>query len=517
MTNYKLKTMNYELNKIRVAFFLILFLAICGLAKSSWAATYNVICSGDITTSLTNATNSASSGDTVNISAGSCSVNPAWDNRVGWTDKNIVLQGAGHGSCSGSVCHCDPSVDTCITTDQALMSTAGINCSQTNSNLMKWRVTNLYLTSTGNGSGFYIVGNGYSFPPQPGGTSYGWRVDHVTFYFPNSCGPHALTILGNTYGLIDHDYFVFNCESSIITDTTMASEDGTIDNLRGAYQLSLPYQPGRLSNVYIEDNVFAASPTGPYGASGYAATDTGYTGGRIVFRHNLLENVGLYSHWTTGGNVNSLWWELYNNKFTWTWGGDWLTPMRLHGGGTGLIYNNTFVGFPVSAVRIGEGRLLEQGQGGPPLQYCDDVGGHAWDGNAGDSSAPGWPCLAQTGRAAGKTIAQIRAGDKQGSFPLYRWTNGPQDKCYNPLASVSACDNSFGVTIYSGVNYFKDQDHPHVTPGFGNGDVDYCLNAFQPSGCGTHTLTYTPLVYPHPLQGVSDTTPPAAPIGLTVN
>ncbi len=189
--------------------------------------------------------------------------------------------------------------------------------------------------------------------------------------------------------------------------------------------------------------------------------------------------------------------------------------MRLHGGGTGLIYNNTFVGWPVSAIRLGEGRLLEQGQGSAPLLYCDDPGGHDWDGNAGDPQAPGWPCLALTGRAAGKTMAQIRAGDKQGSFPLYIWNNGPQDRCYDSSASGSACDNRFGVTIYSGVNYFKST--PHATSGFGNGDVDYCINASQPAGCGTRTLIYTPLVYPHPLQGASDTTPPAAPTGLTVN
>jgi hypothetical protein len=489
--------MNYQHKKLFLSS-ILLFGIIC-LAESLLAATINVSCSGDITTALTNATNSASSGDTVNISAGSCSVNPAWDNRVSWTDKNITLQGAGHGSCSGSSCTCDPAVDTCITASYAFMN-GSINSSQTSSSKMAWRVTNLFLTSA-DGGGFGISNDGYGFPAQSPGTSYGWRVDHVTFYLPNTCGPHALTIMGLTYGLIDHNYFVMNCESTILYDGEFSSEDGSINNPFGAYNLSLPFQPGSLNAIYIEDNVFVASPTGPYGASGFAAIDSGYRGGRIVFRHNQLVNAGLYSHWTTGGNVNTQWWEVYNNKFIWTYGGDWLTPMRIHGGGTGLIYNNTFVGWPVNAARLGEGRLVEQGQSGSPLLYCD--GTHNWDGNAGDSSAPGWPCLAQTGRASGKTMAQILAGDKQESFPLYIWNNGSQDKCYNSSSAGAACANSFGVAIYSGVNYFTST--PHSTSGFGNGDEDYCINTSQPSGCGTHTLTYTPLVYPHPLNQTGST------------
>jgi hypothetical protein len=492
----------------------ILSFALFGLVKSSRAAMINVTCSGDITTALTSATNSAADGDIVNISAGSCSVNPAWDNRVGWIDKNITLQGQGHGSCSGSICTCDPSVDTCITTSGSFMSSAGIESSKTSSDKMKWRITNIFMTSP-TGGGLNISNTGYNFPPQTPGTSYGWRIDHMTFYFPNTCGPHAIVVSGLSFGLIDHDYFVMNCESSILYDGAYSSEDGSINNLRGAYNMSLPFQPGSLNAIYIEDNTFVASPTGPYGANGgFAAIDSGYSGGRIVFRHNSLTNVGLYSHWTSGGNVNTQWWEIYNNKFLWNWGMDWLTPMRIQGGGTGLIYNNTFIGWPVEAVRIGEGRLPEQGQSSSPVLFCD--GTHNWDGDAGDTNAPGWPCLSQTGRAAGKTMAQIQAGDKQTSFPLYLWNNGPQDKCYNPSSSGSACDNSFGVTIYSGTNYFKPT--AHTTSGFGNGDVDYSITASQPSGAGTHTLTYTPLSYPHPLQNTNggDTTPPSAPSGFSV-
>lgn len=496
--------------KLKTIFFAVVILISFGLAKSSMAATINVTCSGDITTALTTATAASSDGDIVNISAGTCTTNPTWDNRIGWKNKNIIFQGQGHGTCTGNTCTCNPAIDTCFTVpSQGFMD--AIEAIPGN-NKMAWRMTNIFLTSS-SGGGFTIDNSGYDFGSPSPATDYGWRVDHMTFYLPDTCGPHAMTILGLTYGLIDHNYFVMNCESTIDIDSSYASEDGTIGNLKGAYNMSLPFQPGSLNAVYIEDNTFIASASAS--AVGFAAIDSGYTGERVVFRHNMLTNVGLYSHWTSAGNVNALWWEIYNNKFVYTWTGqDFLTPMRLQGGGTGLIYNNTFVGWPFDAIRLGEGRLLEEGQSDSPLLYCDDTGGHSWDGNAGDPNAPGWPCLSQTGRAAGKTMAQIQAGDKQTSFPLYIWNNGPQDKCYNSGASGSACDNSFGVTIYDGSNYFKST--PHITSGFGNGDVDYCINTSKPSGCGTHTLTYTPLAYPHPLQGTSDTTPPAAPSGLSV-
>ena len=190
-------------------------------------------------------------------------------------------------------------------------------------------------------------------------------------------------------------------------------------------------------------------------------------------------------------------------------------PMRLHGGGTGLIYNNTISGFPQNFVLLGEGRLPDQSQSGSPLLFCD--GTHNWDGNAGDSSAPGWPCLSQTGRDAGRTMAQIQAGNKQASFPLYLWNNGPQDRCSNPSAGGTACDNSFGVDTYSASapRYFKST--PHTTSGFGNGDVDYFIGTAKPSGAGTHHLIYTPYTYPHPLTGGSGgVTAPSPPENVKV-
>jgi Divergent InlB B-repeat domain len=454
--------------------FLLIAMALPGGAS---AATTNVSCNGgDITSALNTAISASATGDTVNISAGSCSMSAVTIN-----DKNITIQGAGQGATN-------------------ITAQGGFGTWITNSsNSPTWRLSGISLSGTGQIVPLTVWANQAASWRGP------FRIDHMDFNYPN--GGASVYLFGPIYGLIDHCNFTSNYESAILTGLSLSTENGsTVTNLNGADAASLAYQPGGATNLYVEDNTFTGT-----GSLGIAATDTGYTGARIVFRHNTLMNATMYSHWTSKGNVNSLWWEVYNNKFTWTLG-QGMYPMRLQGGGTGLIYNNTFVGFPSNYIIIGEGRLPSQGQSGSPVNYCD--GTNNWDGDAGDASAPGWPCLVQTGRNAGVPIAQIQSGNKEPSFPLYVWNNGPQDSCSNPSAGGAACDNSFTVSVYGGENnYFKST--PHKTSGFGNGDVDYSITASQPTGAGTHTLTYTPYTYPHPLAGQSSSSTPTLQIAAS--
>jgi hypothetical protein len=441
------------------------------------AATYNITCSGDILSSLNSAINASSSGDIINIGPGNCSLSTK-ANMV--HDKNIQIIGAGIGV-------------TNITAENGL-----IDLESTGSNAPQWRISGMSLS----GSGSPIVTTVWA--NQSASWRGPFRIDHMEINYPNAGPDGIIAIYGPVYGLIDHNIFRQSFEAFILTSGWAGGEDGSITSLIGGWLASQPFRPGAADYLYIEDNTFEGM-----GSSGVAALDTAYAGGRVVFRHNTLNNTALYAHWTSGGTVNSLWWEIYNNKFTWT--KPIIVPtMRLHGGGTGLIYNNTMVGFAdYNVVQVGEGRFTEQGQSSAPLLFCD--GTHNWDGNAGDPNAPGWPCLAQTGRAAGKTIAQIQSGDKPGSFPLYLWNNGSQDKCYNPNASGSSCDNSFHISIAGGYafNYFKST--PHVTSGYGNGDVDYSITTSKPSGAGTHTLVYTPFQYPYPLTAGGMPNPSGSP------
>jgi len=442
------------------------------------ATTRSVTCSGDITSAMNSAVSSSVDGDTITISAGSCTMSRL--NTI--TDKNITIQGAGKAS-------------TLITAND------GFGQIVTNgSKSPQWKLR-----------GFQLSGNSTSVQAIVvwADQAASWRgpflVDDIALYYPSNTG-QGMAIFGPIYGVISNSVFTNGIESAILTSLalTASMESGSsVGSMKGAYAASLPYQPGASNYLYIEDNTFVGTSSG-----GIAAIDTGYTGGRVVFRHNTLKRATLYSHWTSNGNWNSLWWEIYDNTFTWD-GDSGYQPMRMQGGGTGLIYNNTFTGFSDNNITVGEQRLT--GQTGAPVGTCGSS--NAWDGST-DSSAPGWPCVTQTGRDAGKTMAQIQGGSKQASFPLYVWNNGSQAKCSNASASGSACDNSFGVEALNAA-YFKST--PHTTSGFGNGDVDWCKAGSQPGGCGTHTLNYTPYTYPHPLRsGGTTTTTLTAPSNLTV-
>jgi hypothetical protein len=383
------------------------------------------------------------------------------------SNKNITIKGAGQGV-------------TNITAQN------GFGQWVTNgSNSPAWRLSGISLSGT---AGIPTVFTAWA--NQSASWRGPFRIDHMDFNYPS--GEHAVYIAGPVYGVIDHNTFTTYNESAIITGLALSTENASsAATSLGAYGASLAYQPGAANNgqyLYIEANTFTGTSS-----TGIAATDTDYSGARIVFRHNTLNNGTMYSHWTRAGSINSLWWEIYDNTFTWTLS-TFMYPMRLQGGGTGLIYNNTFAGFQGNYIAIGEGRG-SGGVSGPPLNYCD--GTNSWDGNAGDAVAPGWPCLVQTGRNAGVSISNIESGTKQPSFPLYVWNNGPQASCSNPSAGGAACDNSFSVSVVDHAAYFKAT--PHSTPGYGNGDVDYSITASQPTGAGTHTLNYTPYTYPHPL------------------
>jgi hypothetical protein len=436
------------------------------------ATTRSVQCSGDITSALNSAVASSVSGDTISISAGTCSMSSP--STV--SDKNIVMQGAGKGV-------------TIITADRGFAT-----MESTGSNSPTWRITGISFRGTGSPVLITVYANQHASWRGP------FRIDNLDVNYPNASPDGMIAIYGPIYGLIDHCDFVQFAEAVIAFSGQLSTETAqSIDTLAGSYLASLPYEPGSPRYLYVEDSTFRGmSPTG------VAALDSLYNGGRVVFRYNTLNNTALYAHWTSAGNVNSLWWEVYHNTFTWTLGGG-MYPMRLHGGGTGLIYNNTISGFPSNFVVLGEGRLTSSGQSASPLFFCD--GTHNWDGNS-DSQAPGWPCLSQTGRDAGRTIAQIRAGLKQASFPLYLWSNGPQVSC---STGGAGCDNSLGVVTTGGAEKYITAT-PRITTGFGNGDVDYFIGTTQPSGAGTHRLIYTPYTYPHPLSTGAASSSSAGPL-----
>ncbi len=401
------------------------------------------------------AVNSAGVNDTISIPAGNCS----WSSPVAWRNKNVKIIGAGKDVTNISCGLCF-SVESTATT----------------SAYSQWRVSGLSLkASAPSGVTFQIWDNN-------GSAHTGWRIDHVKFDKPGSGGGYGIFVGGATYGLIDHNDFNWGNGMAILVSAQMSNESPpTIDNLQGAYLAAQPLDLGTANALYVEDNKFTS--TAPNGCAAY---DTSNGGGRVVFRHNVLTGCMYYSHWTRNGEIGGILHEIYNNQFIGNSAyNQW--PIRLEAG-TGVIFNNTMQ-MASNFAWFDERRGAKSGYGeaSGTLGSCD--GSKSWDGNAGDSTAPGWPCLGQIGRAPGKSISQIRSGSKQVSAPIYLWNNGTQVGC----STGGSCVNSFGVQ--DNPPYVKATPHP-------NGEVDYVLNGSTPKP------GYTPYTYPHPLQTAGGTTAP---------
>lgn len=410
------------------------------------------------------AINAAGDGARVIIPAGNCS----WSTNVGWQDKNIYVKGAG--------------------IDQTVISRDGeyiFYVSATASGKAQFRISDM--TLTGNTTTAAINVTTESNP----GINSGWRVDHIKFNYPAG-ERRGVTVRGATYGVVDHNQFIWGQGVAVGVAAFNASDTCSSNNPEGNFINSQPLDLGTANALYIEDNSFMSS-----GIGGIIVYDDSAGGARTVFRYNTVTGGYFYSHWTRGCEIGGMVHEVYNN--TWTGNADYNDyPIRLEAG-TGVIFNNTvnsYQSFPPYVI-LDDRRAVGGGETSVPLGPCD--GTSPWDGNLGDPAAPGWPCLGQIGRSTGKSVAQMIAGDKPASAPLYLWNNGTDAGC----SSGGVCTDVLGVWATPAA-YVKATPHP-------NGDVDYVMNGKTPKP------GYSPYVYPHPLvSGSTSTAPPAAPTDLRV-
>lgn len=404
--------------------FLSLLLSVC-LSSPTWAATINCDCSN--AASVNTALTKANSGDTV-----LCTGN-------GWSSgtvtipntKNITLDGNG-ATISGSA-------------GLVLPSSANYY----------GRVTRFTFTTTNRGA----ISTGGNFTDKP------WRVDHCTWNVSV-----AIMLTGAGPGLIDHLTAVNmpNFIQMIEPGRNIASETDPTP-----WQNALT--PGSPNALYIEDSTFR-NPSGDIW--GAACVTQGYSGARIVGRHNTLDAVMFEAHGNTGW-VGTRWWEYYDNTFT--------NAAICNRAGSGIIFNNTG---SMAFIMLGE-------------------------------EDSGYPAPYQVGMGQGGTS----------SFPAYVW-NDPVTPSLNvsglcaPVQSGMVQLNrdvfypSSGTTLPGtctvGQGYWK-------TDAGGNWDTTNSTandGALYKCTSANHwELYYTPYTYPHPLQigtGVN-TKVPAAPSGLKVN
>ena len=438
-----------------------LVLAALFVGTTASAATINV--SSCAQADVQSAIDRAVDGDVVAIPAGRCT----WSAPIVLVNKDIHVQGAGTGQ-------------TVITSNQEFIFYVGIS----NAAKGSFRVSNMTLTGNVTNAVFQITSG--SLAAVPSGR---WRIDHIHFDMKSGYRDAVRVGRGVNYGVIDHNVFDWFGSFIVRHQFGLDSENtqpGNYATWAGNFSSSLPLDLGTDKFVFVEDNIINSyrtdgSPLWVYDSSG--------GGGRVVFRYNTVTGGQFYNHWTRGREVSAQAMEIYNN--TWLVGSSPMSTFdpqavfRIEGG-TGVFFNN-YSNYNNGAPFVTLDDRRSGGFGGPvgteadagTWGLCD--GRQPWDGNAGDPSAPGWPCMGQIGRAPGISFVALASGTaKQASAPFYIWNNGPDPGC----ATGGACTNTVKAWV-TPVAYIKNTPHP-------NGAVDYVDNNTPKPG-------YSPYAYPHPL------------------
>jgi hypothetical protein len=325
------------------------------------------------------------------------------------------------------------------------------------------RVTNFTFSATGVEDLIRVTGTSL--------TTARWRLDHATF----TGDAHRMIRVDASPGLIDHVTF---------TALGWASEFIHVEGWGSSSSAGWTnaHTPGSDEAVYIEDSTFTTTSS----ESGNAWIQS-YYGARIVYRYNTFNYTKTDAH-GTAGNIGTRWWEFYGNTFDLAGGANpGGSAMNLRAG-SGIIFGNIRVGNP--------------GQVG----LCEE-----------DS---GYPALYQIGR-----------GQDQSLYPAYAWNNGTFSYGINsceatPAANMvalnrdvyvdtgasctagGACTTGVGsgttlpTTCTTNTGFWKTDEGEWWAANAGNdGRLYKCTST------NTWTLYYTPLIYPHPLQGVAGGSP----------
>ena len=279
--------------------FIFLFILI---PSTSFAVTRNVTCSGSISSSLTSAISSSSSGDIINIGSGSCSASGVSVNKT-----NLIIQGQGIGS--------------------TILSSSGDVFSVSDQSANGLRITGMTVTGLNATVFFYAEGTGST--PKTGIQNL--RIDHCAF--SGTAGYVVQSNAVNITGVADHNTYTGLYPFYIM---------GGYPDMN--YSVSWPFPTGTANAFFIEDNTFY--PDGSGNAGTHQTIQN--LGSSLVVRYNTFEfasaSTGLWEIIDTHGACyqsthGTFLLEVYNNKFK--------IPSGLERsigaeGGQLIIYNNFF-------------------------------------------------------------------------------------------------------------------------------------------------------------------------------
>lgn len=330
---------------------------------------------------------------------------------------------------------------------------------------------------------------------------------------------------------------------------------------------------GSENAVYVEDNTITYA-----NENGYQACTDMHQGGKTVIRFNTILNCRPQTHGMAHGG-NELWEVYYNDiRTTVNSGGDvdCYACIQTQGIGEFFVFNNRIRG--LSSVNTGAAITTQNYRSGSAqpgsLGLCD--GTKAYDGNTPPTTTyRGYPCVGQPGymEAHGSPLwGKLSPNAAWGNFNGHNNTlldlnirgNGPPDyddehmvenrdyynavsltanSCVSPGVNCSPFNGTTGIGVGTLANRPNTCTHTTTPLGDEGGGVMYWATdqgswnqstsnpygvqangadgvLYRCSATNTWTLHYTPYTYPHPLQGGGtppDTTPPAAPTGVTIS
>jgi hypothetical protein len=463
------------------------------------------------------AINSANSGDTVVVP--SCGAT-TWTS-VSISGKNLTLQG--QTTCIGTP------ASACIDNTNITTTGAGLQVTASATNFVTIAGFTFTVNSPDQNNGGIVL---VASSATQGQVSFRFHHNHVIT--SSTSGAVGIVTVQYAYGLIDHTVF----DDSGSGEHALGIQGDWAH--AGFLAWNRPLSLGTNNAIYIEDSTFNLTNQ----------TDglvDGYTGGRIVFRHNNViqngsgaigaDNIGF--HGTDSGSYRSFFSvEIYGNTFTNNSGGT-MTSFRSRGG-TALVYNNAWAGGSWNGITLQNYRADGSGNNST-WQNCNGTnwqlgsidptttqgrtnsgnGGTYWlianrdtttnsvttaffDNNPGGSGGPGYACRDNVGRTYNQVLA-----------PDYAWLNGSVTMgTYPPAVASYIVENQdyynykASFTGSSGVGSGLISTRPSAcaagpggnTPGVGYWATDTnTLYVCNPTN--TWTSYYTPYTYPHPLQG----------------
>ncbi|MFA5962122.1 MAG: hypothetical protein WC848_05560 [Parcubacteria group bacterium] len=502
------------MQKLKIFFLIIFFYGVFGLVKNSFAATINIADYGDGDCSLENAQSAydaASSGDTI--------VFPAF---------------------------------TVCTWSSAFTVSKALTISGNNTNLISdGAMSNGFFNITGFTASSLVRVSGFTFQmmdwtpatavyvhDMQGGVDGGnIRIDNNTFYYGNKA-----IVFDHIKGLIDHNYFHNSIQGVVISAGSRTNADAAWVSLAA----------GTVDAIFIEDNHFVSDANYTLG---YTQEQIGTNnGGKLVVRYNEFDcdNVpdGLetctpfMAHGSADGGCGGAgYWEasscqrrgqsvieFYNNIEH----GKRIDFMFISRGSANLVYNNSISSIVSNNPRIyfSEEEYISdnwsihrtawpaEDQVHNTFVWDNIYAGHDFnDGLVGsigtyptnyDCTGNGVPMACCTGSGTGTCGDELVTT----SNPFLR-----QDRDYFLHAPCAAGDTTdgHGNVCTHGKETFIGQNGASAS--YPTDDSVY-PNAgdmiFSATGDNAY-VDYTPYIYPHPLQGETDITPPVSPSGLSVD